>query len=636
MRYGGKKFDTDRVAKEILLHLLSDFRRFEQALCPGLERAIALGPKTFRCYNFPELGHVDASRFKMIVQLRDLLKKYRFRDDYYDDEELRSLTTEKWIASQTLLSRPMKITACSFAVLQRARQICRGILGKTPPFDDVINLTRFGKRASIGSPFDRAYLDLKLTDPDAYSCTSVSLRWFMEHYIKHDKVLNRVLCAGKEPRHVDWLKLAFVPKSWKTERPITPLSLLGLFLSHGIGSVVESRLSSVGLNIKTLQQRHQLLAKVYSRTRSHVTADLSNASNSLTRELLMSVLPRAWYNCLKQTFVSQTRIGAKDYYTVSCLPMGNGATFPIETTVFYCLIKAIGELLGVEGVYSVYGDDLIYPRKIHRYVAGLFPHYNISINTEKTYASSHFRESCGGDYYRGTDVRPAILPGQHQLLTRTRYLAYLYKCYNGLCRRWGDETISGTLTYLLREIVQLSDVVHQIPESYPDTAGVKTAYIRTDWNIPWAPVITQFHCGSRWYVFEFLLERAERRYVTAVEPYYWLSVRRLSDDLAVKVDPERTAYFDRRRCPVRSKMALEYLGPPPVLPDSMYAWHVTYKGKPMRTKSGRPLQSIPVRLQPSRANNWRKVVRYQMTVTSKTESVVEVKKVKAGSISDWI
>lgn len=211
--------------------------------------------------------------------------------------------------------------------------------------------------------------------------------------------------------------------------------------------------------------------------------------------------------------------------------MGNGCTFPVETLVFYCLIKAIGNLLGIAGKYSVYGDDLIYPRKIHWAVARVLPALGFTLNMDKTYAQSYFRESCGGDYYRGIDVRPYMVKGQRQMLSKKHYLAFLYKIYNGLTRRWDATEISSTLHFLLCEISQLDGVVYRVPPSYPDGAGVHTVdFSCGTWWVPWSPITCSFSHGSRSYAFKHIHIVPERRVVINVESYLWAWLSGARDD----------------------------------------------------------------------------------------------------------
>jgi hypothetical protein len=360
---------------------------------------------------------------------------------------------------------------------------------------------------------------------------------------------NHKVAELKEQLSYTYLNLVEVPKTWKTYRLITPLTLLGLFFSYGIGRVVQSRLKDAGLDISRLQEIHAAIIKAYSVTCSHVTADLSAASDSITSEMLNRILPRPWYVALKKTFVRQLNIDGRMVSTASVLPMGNGATFPVETLVFYCIIKAIGELTETEGTYSVYGDDLIYPTPLHKYVVGIFPQLHLKLNSEKTFVDYQFRESCGSDYYRGQDVRPYFLKGDAEYLTRVRYEAFLYQVYNGLTARWEPLEIRQTLTWLLSELSVVSHGVCRVPPSFPGYSGIKVERftdVPLDYHLlPFKPINARFVNGTLDYQFDYLTETSKQRIVEFTQPYYWLALQGLNDEVDESYSYKKESFTDR-------------------------------------------------------------------------------------------
>lgn len=526
-------YDTDRVMGQLFPYLTRDFRAVEgQDFARAAEERFSSGISEFRDYSWPELGDIKPSRFKRWVQLSSLYKRYRFQHDRYNDEELEALSNKSYLDFQQSVVFPEN-TLVIHKVCQEARKIAKGILGPAPK---TIEGGRFGKRASLGCSFAQSYLDYKLVARKPFTSTSVVLEWFKQH-VAADPHLSKLtehqgLSSPDARLRTEFLKLVNVPKSWKTLRTITPLTLLGLFYSYGVGDLVAESLMKAGLDIRKLQAEHRDLAKANSITRRLVTADLSRASDSIFSWLLNRVLPRPWYRHIAKTFSRQVQLDGKMCFTHTVLPMGNGCTFPVETLVFYCLVKAIGNLLGVAGKYSVYGDDLIYPRKIHWAVARVLPMLGFTLNMDKTYAQSYFRESCGGDFYRGVDVRPFMFDGQRQLLPKKQYLAFLYQVYNGLTRRWDPAEISSTLHFLLCEISQLDGVVYRVPSSYPDGAGVHTVdFGDGSWWVPWSPIIASYAHGTRCYTFKSLAAVPERRAVIDVESYLWAWLSGSRDEL---------------------------------------------------------------------------------------------------------
>lgn len=538
-----RRYGTDCVARNIWFTLLRDFRTSEGSdFCRKAEDAFVSGLASFREFTPPELGYVPVGRFKRHQQMQSLLKKYRFAEDAYTDEELQDKTLRKYFTEQERLAVHTPMGPLALKVVQRARKIARSILGSYDPESVIVN-SEFGKKSSIGCSLSLAYIDEKLSTVKAFTGSSQCTRWFFNDVLPDDPLLSRMVAElGVSPdderlQH-ESLTLINVPKSWKTYRTITPLTLLSLFYSNGVVKLVTARLREAGLDIRRLQSRHRYLVKGFSMSRTHATADLSAASDSLTSELLNRILPRKWYCAVKKTFTHQVEYQqdgiARTCYTESVLPMGNGLTFPVETLIFYSIIRALGELTDVRGVFSVYGDDLIYPSKLHRYVARVFPKLKLVLNVDKTYVSYPFRESCGSDFYRGCDVRPFFLQGEHRRLTPTQYLGFLYKTYNGLTRRWDPMEIRSTLVYLLTEMTRVADEIHRVPPGFPDTAGIKVSDV---WSTPlgaelypWSPICVRLYGGGNAeYKFKFLMSTSNTRFIKSIHPYYWLALQGKDD-----------------------------------------------------------------------------------------------------------
>lgn len=520
---------SDSFARNVFLALIKDFRlSLGSAFAEGIEKRFLEGVTEFRDYKFPSLGHVSVQLYKAHWQLENLFKRYTFLSDKYTSDDLRRLTYEKYVDFQVKRSEFKKRTHRSFLVLREARRIAKEILSEKPNF---VEMMRNGRRAANGVTLEEAYFDNKLGDPSHFTCPS-ALRHDLFQQVKNDpyfRVIFKRLCKKAGGKHklnlcADVLTLTLVPKSWKALRPITPLSVYGLFYSYGIKGYVERCLSMSNLDIKRLQERHKMLAKRFSRSRSHVTADLTSASDSLRSDILNSVLPRFLYSELKKTFTKYVKIEKTQVYTSSCLPMGNAATFPVETLVFYCLIKAIGNLLKVKGTYSAYGDDLIYPTRIHTHVCAIFADLGIGVNKDKTSVTPFFRESCGGDYYRGCDVRPFLFP-EDRLPSKGKLAKaqYLYKVLNTLLQRWDKTEVPHTYRYILAEISYVSGHILQVPLSYPHTSGYKVDKpILKDWPFPFKKPEYGYKDGSTFVSFKFIGQKTPKhRRIIYEDIYLW-------------------------------------------------------------------------------------------------------------------
>jgi hypothetical protein len=527
---------ADKIAQITWLSLARDFDLESQyaSACAALHRGDIV---TFRSATSKEVGIVDPIYFKKRYQLDSLLKKYRFDADVYSDEDLRDLTFSKFMKGQERLAKQQHApTPCWVqAVTGRARFHARRILGDFT-MDDIYKEARFGKKASIGCPLSKAYIDLKLTSDGAFTGSSQGHTWF-KGYLETDALLSRIISA--QPVYAESLELQQVPKTWKIHRLITPLPLVDLFYTFGVGGLVEERLAQEGLDISKLPSKHQWYVSQnstasYSDIRGGylATGDLSDASNSLVSWLLNRVLPRKWYRAIQQAFFRQVTFDGRRFEVCSVLPMGNGCTFPVETLVFYCLLLAIRDLTGVKGTISVFGDDLIYPRSMHQHVVRVYESLGLVFNLDKTYVSFPFRESCGEDFYRGIPVRPAQLKTADSIKNALTSISYIYKVLNTLLRRWQLKDIPYTVDRLLELVNLLGYPVFRVPPSFPDQSGLKVfspvAFVT---HHSYEPINVRFAHGSRWFEFSYLKLFYKARAVIAQEPYYWLSLSQRDDTL---------------------------------------------------------------------------------------------------------
>jgi hypothetical protein len=505
------------------VNLVSDFRKSlgsDYAAVP-LQKLLQGGIQEFRKYKFPGRARVSPSVFKREYQLEMFFKRYRFENDVYSDDELNAMSVEKFIDTQKRLDSPIVETPLINRVLRDARSHAKRILRV---YDKAEHQTfcRFGKRACVGTTLTSSYLDEKLKN---LTGSHEHIRWFKD-YLRTDELLRsaiREASGKKRPQYImcDTLTMSHVPKTFKALRAICPDTLLGSFYTAGLGGYIADRLKEEGLDIRTLQRRHGILAMKASESRTLVTADLSAASDSLTLFLLRRVLPSPWYRAITLGRIPHVILGGQRIRMNTVLTMGLGHTFPLQTLVFYCLLKAIGGLKGSHGTVSVYGDDLIYPRSIHKLVGYVFPRLHLILNEDKTYAKDFFRESCGSDYYRGCDVRPFCLEAEHHHCSGVQYERLLYKLYNGLLRRWDREEIPGTIEWITQELILKCDRILCVPTSFPDSSGIRVEQY-TDGYFH-APLEDCYPYQSKW--FHYLMDRPKRRKVWSQMIYYWESLR---------------------------------------------------------------------------------------------------------------
>lgn len=206
-------------------------------------------------------------------------------------------------------------------------------------------------------------------------------------------------------------ELMFVAKNAKTDRTIIVEPSLNTLIQKGIGRYLKERLLKFGINLKDQhvgRQSNRRRAMFASITDDLMTVDLSSASDTIAKKLVESLLPFDWFELLNNS--RSERIVSKEFGLDIQLEkfssMGNGFTFELETLLFYSLTHAICIAEGITPDVSVYGDDIIAPKEIYAKMKYVFSEIGFTINDEKSYVSGPFRESCGGDYFLGQDVRP--------------------------------------------------------------------------------------------------------------------------------------------------------------------------------------------------------------------------------------
>ncbi len=207
-------------------------------------------------------------------------------------------------------------------------------------------------------------------------------------------------------------KIEFVPKNAKTDRGIAVEPMLNSMFQLGIGDYISRRLLHSGVDLQD-QTKNQRLALVGSLTGELATLDLSSASDTISRELVFHLLPIDWALLLDSYRTGTMRYEGFRIHLQKFSSMGNGFTFPLESLIFYSLAFASCEAVLGRSPHcdeiSVYGDDIIVPSKVYSFLTRILTFCGFEVNTEKSFSSGPFRESCGKDYLSGIDIRPCYI-----------------------------------------------------------------------------------------------------------------------------------------------------------------------------------------------------------------------------------
>ncbi len=209
----------------------------------------------------------------------------------------------------------------------------------------------------------------------------------------------------------------------------------------------------------TNQEHNRAAARKSSKDGSLATLDLSEASDRVLNRLVEYLLaPWPSLSAAVQACRS-TRVQFDDGKVmpiVKFASMGSALTFPMEAVVFTTLVfmgvfKAHGRdtrdlaetLAKYRGQVHVYGDDLIVPVESAHAVQDVLELFGLKINAHKSFVTGRFRESCGGDYYNGEDVKPPKLrrplPESHRDTREVVSLnSFMNQCYAYGLDRAGD------------------------------------------------------------------------------------------------------------------------------------------------------------------------------------------------------
>jgi hypothetical protein len=282
---------------------------------------------------------------------------------------------------------------------------------------DCLERGEHGPGAAIGSIGGDFYTKLfssqmATTDPNLYFWYRRYIRGFPEW---NNAELTRILSYG-EPQVVKGNRLDFVPKNDEVSRSICVEPSLNMFYQLGFANVLCSRLKSIwGIDLEYQQFKNRELARRGSWDGSYVTIDLSSASDSISLKMLKWLLPADFYSRLVKYRSPTAKLPngrSIDLHMVST--MGNGYTFPLQTIIFTGIVLSAFRMSGLapiyprgvhEGNFGVNGDDIVVPTVIHRKVLRLLRLLGFTPNKEKTFVEGPFRESCGGDYFNGRNLR---------------------------------------------------------------------------------------------------------------------------------------------------------------------------------------------------------------------------------------
>lgn len=228
----------------------------------------------------------------------------------------------------------------------------------------------------------------------------------------------------------------FVPKNAKTHRSIVKEPSLNTMVQLALGDYMARRLHAFGIDIKN-QDINKGLAREGSLTGDLSTLDLSSASDMISLEIVHELLPAEWAFMLATCRSEKVTLGRETVTLEKFSSMGNGYTFPLETLIFWALASSASE----DNFASVYGDDIVVGTPSVNRVMRILEVCGFEINQKKSYWTGSFRESCGGDFLRGIDIRPYY---HKKVVTGME----LFKMHNFFVRHFDPEMAERVLKHI--------------------------------------------------------------------------------------------------------------------------------------------------------------------------------------------
>jgi len=231
------------------------------------------------------------------------------------------------------------------------------------------------------------------------------------------------------------IKATFVLKRYDISRLIAPQLNGDLILQFPVESCLRGMLKFMHIDLATQQDKNRALARkgsmhdnldIYDHSLNRrrlrpCTIDLSSASDLIGTMLIKYCFPVPLFNYMemcrsKQLSASMFKGDKKQVVDLHMMAtMGNAYCFPMQTIFFCALVRAVYYRLGLPlelngaPTYGVYGDDIIVDVTAFDYIVKTLRCLKMQPNEKKCFSHMLFRESCGGDYFSGYDVRPIYL-----------------------------------------------------------------------------------------------------------------------------------------------------------------------------------------------------------------------------------
>ncbi len=270
-------------------------------------------------------------------------------------------------------------------------------------------------------------------------------------------------------------RVLVVPKTAKSPRIICAEPVYNQFIQQGLFDLFGTWMNRHPQVSNKDQTPNQKLARAGSLDGSFATIDLSEASDRVSLQMVKKLFKR-WPNLLGSILACRSMTSQLPDGSIIQLrkfaSMGSALTFPIETIVFATIAEMAVRLSREpedrlqKPTFRVYGDDIVIRSYAANELIRLLGLYGLKVNTAKTFCEGNFRESCGGDFFHGTDVAPVRLKERlPQSRSDVDEVVAIVAFRNLYCKKYGPTEFVTRLDEFISSVIPF-------PEGYETTPGL--------------------------------------------------------------------------------------------------------------------------------------------------------------------
>jgi hypothetical protein len=156
---------------------------------------------------------------------------------------------------------------------------------------------------------------------------------------------------------------------------------------------------------------------------------MSSASDTISYNVILELLSPDWFELLDAARSQYFTYEGRRYPLEKISSMGNAFTFELESLIFLALARATCEVLRIRAdKVNVYGDDVIIPVAAYDLFSEILNCLGFEVNQAKSFKQGPFRESCGKDWFLGSEVRPLFLKSSPTPATVMYWCNHIRRC----------------------------------------------------------------------------------------------------------------------------------------------------------------------------------------------------------------